>query len=70
MLFKVNTIGCDEEYGTEKTLSADDGITIREMEIDYIGELTHLAEEVDEIQLEESMWDRYDGELTLICGNI
>lgn len=70
MIFKVTTIGCDEEYGRERTIVEDEGITLREMEIQNIESLTRLAEDVDEIRLEELMWDRYDGELTLICGNI
>lgn len=73
MRVMVSTIGCDEEYGERKVVVEDDQIgelAIREMEIESLDELAKLAEDVDRIEVESSNWEKYDADITFICGHL
>lgn len=70
MIYRVLTFDCDEEYGTEKTVVEDDQIgdvTVRELEVGSLEELHSLMTGVDAIELTDTSWDRYDGELHVLC---
>lgn len=70
MKARVQTIGGDEQYGEPRVIVDDDQIgelTIREMEFDSLDELVSLTRQVDTVEMKDSLWDKYDVELTLIC---
>lgn len=73
MKVMVSTIGCDKEYGDRKIVVEDEQIgalTIRELEIVSLDELLELAEDVDRIEVESTTWEKYDADLTFICGSL
>lgn len=70
MKVRVNTIGCDEQYGERCIILDDDQlgeIVVREMTVDDIDELLQVLDEVDSIEITESNWDKYDANITLTC---
>lgn len=70
MKVRVNTIGCDEQYGERRIILDDDQlgeIAVREMTVGGTGELVRLLDEVDSIEITESNWDKYDANITLTC---
>jgi hypothetical protein len=74
MKLKVNTIAKDEQYGTRRVIVDDEQageIAIREMDVDSLDELFHIvdnAEQSYEIRLTESIWDRYEADVTIISN--
>lgn len=73
MKARINTIGCDEQYGERRVILDDDQLgelAVREIEFEDFGELTGLLDDVDRINMEPSHWDKYDAELTAICGSL
>jgi len=73
MKARINTIGCDEEYGERRVILDDDQLgelAIREIEFEDFDDLIELLDDVDKINMEPSRWDKYDAELTAICGTV
>lgn len=73
MKAKINTIGCDEQYGEERVVLDDEllgELSMREIEFDDLNELQELLDDVDQITMEPSHWSEYDAEITALCGNV
>lgn len=73
MKYQLTVIGCDREYGEERVILEDEqvgNLTIREIELDSLADVHDLLEETDTVQFTPSRWDRYDGEVTIICGDL
>lgn len=72
MRCKVTTIGCDNEYGQERVLFEDEQtrVTVRELHLSNLEELSELAEDVDRIEVSSTPFRTYDFDLTFICGNL
>lgn len=74
MKFQLTVIGCDDyDFGEERVILEDDQLgelTMEEIELDSFEDIFDVLEESDTIQFEESNWDRYDGEVTIVCGNL
>lgn len=73
MRARISTIGCDEQYGERRVILDDDQLgelAIREIEFEDFDELTELLDDVDRLNLEPSNWDKYDAEITVICGRL
>lgn len=74
MIFQLTVIGCDDhDFGEERIILEDDQLgklTMREIEVDSLAEALDLLDEADTVQFNETNWDRYDGEMTIICGNL
>lgn len=73
MKARINTIGCDAQYGERRVILDDDQLgelVIREIEFENFDELTELLDDVDRLNLEPSHWDKYDAEITAVCGSL
>jgi len=74
MKFKLSVVGCDDHgFGEEVILFEDEqvgAVTMCEIEVESVKKLTQIAATVGTIQLSETNWERYDGELTIICGEL
>jgi hypothetical protein len=73
MRAKVTSIGCDKEYGERVVVVEDEQIgdvSIREMEVESLEQFAELAEEVDRIEVSKCNWNKYDFDLTFICGHL
>lgn len=69
MKYRVTMIDCDREYGEEKVAVEDaqiGDIRFREIECETLAELHEIVREVHAVELSESSFDRFDGDLTLI----
>jgi hypothetical protein len=70
MKFQLSVVGCDCDYGEKVTIFEDEQvgeISIREITVDSIAELTRILDEenTDAVQLSKSRWERYDGKITI-----
>jgi hypothetical protein len=72
MKLKVNTIGRDVPYGNRVVIADDEQageIAIREMYPRSLDELFNIVDDAEqsyEIRLTESIWDRYEADVTII----
>lgn len=71
MLVRINNIGTEYEYGREVVIAEDEqigDIKVRELHLDSLDELKRLLqnEDVDVVEVKESMLGRYDLDLNLI----
>lgn len=73
MKYQLSVIGCDKEYGEERVILEDEQVgtlTMREIELDSLEDVHDLLDETDTVQFGNSRWNRYDGKVTIICGDL
>lgn len=74
MQCKLTVIGCDDhDFGEERTILEDDqlgDLTMRTIELDSLDDVLHLLDDADTVQFDESNWEKYDADVTIICGNL
>lgn len=65
MKCKIETIDCEEPLGERVTIFDD--VTVWEMEVDSLDDVADLLDVYGEVIIEESAWDRYDANVTVVC---
>lgn len=72
MRCQLTLIGCEYDIGEERLILDDEQvgeITVREIEINSLADIDDLLDQADRVQFEQSNWEKYDAELTVICDH-